>query len=80
VTEAMFTDVDNLQEAEAKVGDFMEVAENIGAEPEEVLGLVLAAVPDNAPWADEAEAAFTRLIMGNDSQRSAWARRSRGHS
>ena len=80
VTEAMFTDVDNLQEAEAKVGDFMEVAENIGAEPEEVLGLVLAAVPDNVPWADEAEAAFTRLIMGNDSQRSAWARRSRGHS
>jgi hypothetical protein len=71
VTEAMFANVDNLQEAEAAVGELIEVAEGIGAEPEEILGLVLAAVPDDVSWADEAETAFTRLIMEDESERPA---------
>ena len=71
ITEAMFANVDNLQEAEAAVGELIEIAEGIGAEPEEILGLVMAAVPDDVSWADEAETAFTRLVMENESERSA---------
>jgi len=73
ITEAMFANVDDLQEAEDQVSDFIEVAEEIGAEADEILGLLLAAVPDDAPWANDAEAAFTRLVMGSPNQRSVLA-------
>lgn len=61
-TQAMFASIDDLEDAEEAVSDFLEVAEELGVERGEMLGLLLAAIPDDASWANEAEAAFTRLI------------------
>lgn len=70
-TQAMFASVDDLEEAEEAVSEFIEVAEELGIERDEMLGLVLAAIPDDASWAGEAGAAFTRLIDRNEGERSA---------
>ncbi len=70
-TQAMFASVDDLEEAEEAVSEFIEVAEELGIERGEMLGLVLAAIPDDASWAGEAGAAFTRLIDRNEGERSA---------
>ena len=61
-TQAMFASVDDLEEAEEAVIEFIEVAEDLGVPRDEMLGLALAAIPDDVSWADEAEAAFTRVI------------------
>ena len=65
-SEAMFANVDDLQEAEDAVTDFIEAAEGLGVERDQMLDVVMAAIPDDAAWADEAEAAFTRLIVGDE--------------
>lgn len=64
-TQAMFASIDDLEDAEEAVSDFLEVAEELGVERGEMLGLLLAAIPDDASWADDAEAAFTRLIRAD---------------
>jgi hypothetical protein len=69
LTRAMFANVDDLDEAEEAVRDFIEGAEALGIEREAMLGVVLAAIPDDASWADGAEAAFTRLISPDADER-----------
>jgi hypothetical protein len=69
-TETMLANVDNLEEAEDTVSDCVDLAGDMGLEPDEMLSLVLAAVPDDVSWADDVEAAFASLINANMIERS----------
>jgi hypothetical protein len=68
---AIFEGVDDLEDAEEAVEQFIRAAESLGVERSDVLDLVLAAVPEDASWADDAGAAFTRLVRTDGAERVA---------
>jgi hypothetical protein len=68
---AIFEGVDDLEDTEEAVEQFIRAAESLGVEHADVLDLVLAAVPEDASWADDAEAALTRLVRADGAERVA---------
>jgi hypothetical protein len=57
-----FEDAETLAEAERATRDFIDAAEELGISDDALRALLLASVPEEAPWADEAPALFERLL------------------
>lgn len=64
--EAAFTTADDLEAAEEEFTDFVEAAEELGLEQSQILEMVLAAIPEDASWAESAETRFTALLNDED--------------
>ncbi len=60
--EAEFQDAESLEEATDVLRDLALASEELGVEPERLLEIALAAVPEGAAWADDAEAAFAGIL------------------
>jgi len=57
-----FAEAETIGEVESATRDFIEAAGEIGISDAALRTMLFAAVPDDAPWADEAPALFDRLI------------------
>jgi len=68
VVEAAFAEAGSLAEAESATRDFVEAAAELNMPPEELRAILVAAVPDDAPWADDAPAMFDRLLPAPPSE------------
>jgi RDD family protein len=64
--EVAFENSDDLEEAEDEFLDFVEGAEEFGVPREQILGIVIAAIPDDASWAEAAEDRFATLLGEDD--------------
>jgi hypothetical protein len=60
-----FEDIETIEEAEEAALQLIDLAEEIGIEPDDLSDFLTAAVPEGAPWIGEADALFTRLL-GDD--------------
>lgn len=57
-----FEDVETIEEAEQVTLEVIEVADEMDIERDELPAVLMDAVPEDAVWADEAEAMFDRLL------------------
>ncbi len=62
VVRRAYEEADDLAEAEQATRDFMEASNELGIAPEDLRGVLIAAVPEDAEWADEAPAMFDRVL------------------
>jgi uncharacterized RDD family membrane protein YckC len=62
VAERAYEEAGTLPEAEEATRDLVEASEELGIAPENLRTVLAAAVPDDAPWADDAPAMFERLL------------------
>ena len=65
-----FEDADDLEEAEAATRDLIEAADELRIAPGELRSVLMAGVPEDADWADEAPAMFDRLLTAPTSATS----------
>jgi hypothetical protein len=57
-----FEEVETLDEAERVTRELVEVAEGLGVSSSDLRNFLAAAVPEDATWADEADAMFDRVL------------------
>lgn len=62
VVERAYGEARTLAQAEEATRDFVEASEELGVAPENLRAVLTAAVPDDAPWADQAPAMFERIL------------------
>jgi hypothetical protein len=62
VVRRAYEEADDLAEAEAATRDLMEASNELGIAPEDLRGVLIAAVPEDADWAEEAPAMFDRVL------------------
>ena len=62
VVRRAYEEADDLDEAEAATRDLMEASTELGIAPGELRSVLLASVPEDADWADEAPAMIDRLL------------------
>jgi uncharacterized RDD family membrane protein YckC len=59
---AAFEGAETIDDVESATRDFIEAADELGVSDAALRTMLFAAVPDDAPWADDAPALFDRLI------------------
>lgn len=62
VVEQAFSEADDLAEAEEATRELVEASQELGIATEDMREMLVAAVPDDAPWADGAPAMFDRVL------------------
>ena len=70
VVRKAYEEADDLAEAEQATRDFMQASDDLGITPEVLRNVLVASVPADADWADEAPAMFDRLLPAPTSEAS----------